>query len=124
MPWGDRTGPMGAGPMTGRGAGYCAGFDVPGYANPFGGRMGLGWRRGGGFGWGGRGWRHQYYATGQPGWARFGYPPAWAAPEAPWVAAPTREQEVEALRQQTEFLKGELDAINKRMADLEEKDQE
>ncbi len=26
MPGGDRTGPVGAGPMTGRGAGYCNGF--------------------------------------------------------------------------------------------------
>lgn len=34
MPGGDGTGPMGMGPMTGRGAGYCAGFEVPGYANP------------------------------------------------------------------------------------------
>ncbi|MCD6382905.1 MAG: DUF5320 domain-containing protein, partial [Thermoplasmata archaeon] len=25
MPWGDGTGPMGMGPMTGRGAGYCSG---------------------------------------------------------------------------------------------------
>ncbi len=34
MPWGDETGPMGQGPMTGRGAGYCAGYNTPGYANP------------------------------------------------------------------------------------------
>jgi len=59
MPWGDRTGPMGLGPMTGRAAGYCAGYPVPGYANPWipgwGGR-GRGWRgRGRGF-WG-RSWR-------------------------------------------------------------------
>ena len=33
MPRGDRTGPMGMGPMTGRGAGYCAGYDVPGFMN-------------------------------------------------------------------------------------------
>ena len=33
MPRGDRTGPMGAGPMTGRGVGFCAGYDVPGYMN-------------------------------------------------------------------------------------------
>ena len=26
MPGGDRTGPLGQGPMTGRGAGYCGGF--------------------------------------------------------------------------------------------------
>lgn len=33
MPRGDGTGPAGLGPMTGRGAGYCSGFTVPGYAN-------------------------------------------------------------------------------------------
>ena len=30
MPRGDRTGPQGMGPMTGRGAGLCAGFNMPG----------------------------------------------------------------------------------------------
>lgn len=34
MPWGDRTGPSGYGPMTGRAAGLCAGYQTPGYANP------------------------------------------------------------------------------------------
>jgi hypothetical protein len=34
MPGGDRTGPLGYGPMTGRGAGYCAGYVTPGYGNP------------------------------------------------------------------------------------------
>jgi len=34
MPAGDGTGPMGWGPMSGRAAGYCAGFAVPGYVNP------------------------------------------------------------------------------------------
>jgi hypothetical protein len=38
MPRGDGTGPMGMGPMTGRGAGYCAGYPVPGFMNPYGGR--------------------------------------------------------------------------------------
>ena len=33
MPGGDRTGPVGAGPMTGRGAGYCNGFNRPGGFN-------------------------------------------------------------------------------------------
>jgi hypothetical protein len=33
MPAGDRTGPSGAGPRTGRGAGYCSGSSAPGYAN-------------------------------------------------------------------------------------------
>ena len=31
MPSGDRTGPMGQGPRTGRARGFCSGFDTPGY---------------------------------------------------------------------------------------------
>lgn len=31
MPRGDRRGPDGAGPMTGRGLGYCSGNDQPGF---------------------------------------------------------------------------------------------
>ena len=42
MPRGDGTGPMGMGPMTGRAAGYCAGYPVPGYMNPTGGRWAFG----------------------------------------------------------------------------------
>ncbi|MBN1863537.1 MAG: DUF5320 domain-containing protein [Victivallales bacterium] len=34
MPGGDGTGPMGMGSMTGRAAGFCAGYGVPGYMNP------------------------------------------------------------------------------------------
>ena len=34
MPFGDGTGPAGMGPMTGRAAGFGAGFPVPGYRNP------------------------------------------------------------------------------------------
>lgn len=33
MPRGDRTGPLGLGPMTGRGAGFCKGFRAPGALN-------------------------------------------------------------------------------------------
>ena len=60
MPRGDGTGPMGMGPMTGRAAGYCAGFGVPGYMNAgpgFGYRRALGRGFGSGYGFGGgRGW--------------------------------------------------------------------
>ena len=46
MPYGDGTGPMGYGPMTGRAAGYCVGYNVPGYINPTpGSRPGI-WGRG------------------------------------------------------------------------------
>lgn len=41
MPFGDGTGPVGLGPMTGRAAGFCAGFPVPGYMNPVAGRAGF-----------------------------------------------------------------------------------
>jgi hypothetical protein len=34
MPRGDGTGPGGLGPMTGRAAGYCAGYSVPGFYQP------------------------------------------------------------------------------------------
>jgi hypothetical protein len=34
MPGGDRTGPYGDGPMTGRGLGYCADYSFPGYMVP------------------------------------------------------------------------------------------
>ena len=45
MPKGDRTGPASQGTMTGRRMGYCAGFNMPGFANSCFGR-GLGWRNG------------------------------------------------------------------------------
>ena len=50
MPRGDGTGPGGMGPMTGRAAGFCAGYSVPGFMNPIGGRLGLGLGRGRGMG--------------------------------------------------------------------------
>ena len=41
MPGGDGTGPAGMGPMTGRAAGLCVGFAMPGYMNPAVGRAGF-----------------------------------------------------------------------------------
>lgn len=59
MPAGDGTGPAGMGSMTGRAAGFCAGYPSPGYMNPYGGRYftgGFGMGRGVGPGFGrGRG---------------------------------------------------------------------
>ena len=121
MPAGDGTGPMGMGPMTGRGAGYCGGYGMPGYANPGPGRgLGIGWGWGGGWGRG-RGWRHWYYATGLPGWARFGYAPAWGAPAyGPYAAPPAPEQEMEFLKAQAGWLQQQLDSISQRIAELEQ----
>ena len=110
MPRGDRSGPQGFGPMTGRAAGFCTGNSVPGYMNPVPGRAGIG--AGQGFGGGGRGWRNQYYATGLTGWQRAAGWPAAYPPDPPYpVAFPyagppaqaTPQQEVDALRKQVEY---------------------
>jgi len=130
MPRGDGTGPMGMGPMTGRAAGYCAGYPVPGFMNPYGGRVGFGRGFGRGLGWGlgmGRGgWgrRNMFYATGLTGWQRAatGYvPPAYGAapPYVPPYAPPTKDQELEALKAQAEGFQQALDDIRKRMQELE-----
>ena len=107
--------------MTGRGAGFCAGYGVPGYMNPIPGRgfgMGFGRGRGGGRG-GGRGWRNMFYATGLTGWQRAaaGWPMAGGVP--PYAAAPTREQQLEALKGQAEYFEGALGDLRKRIGELE-----
>ncbi len=56
MPRGDGTGPMGMGPLTGRGVGFCAGYRTPGYANQS-------FWRGMRF-FGGRGYRRMFCITG------------------------------------------------------------
>ena len=111
MPGGDRTGPWGAGPMTGRGAGFCAGYAVPGAMNPVGRGYGLGRGWGGGGRWG---YRHWYHATGLPGWVRAGYGPAFG----PAPAAPTIEQDATYLENQAAWLRGELETLEGRLAEL------
>lgn len=115
MPRGDGTGPMGMGSLTGRAAGYCAGYGVPGYANPgYGRNFGMGFGRGRGFVGGGRGWRHCFYATGQPGWMRYGQ---FGAPMP--VAQPDPVMEKQALKAQADALATELEFIKKRLAEME-----
>ena len=111
MPGGDGTGPAGMGPMTGRAAGFCAGYAVPGYMNALAGRGFWGGGRGRG-----RGWRNWYYATGLTGWQRPGMgvvPPAYAP------VAPSRDQELQMLRAQAESIGNTLGDIQKRIAELE-----
>ena len=123
MPRGDGTGSRGMGPMTGRRGGFCAGYGVPGYANP-GPSWGLG--RFGGRG-GGRGYRNWYCATGVPGWARFCYAPAWCAPPQAWqgpqvppLGYPQQPQETQFLKQQAAWLQEQLQSIQERIAELEQ----
>jgi len=96
MPRGDGSGPDGFGPMTGRGAGYCAGYDRPGYANAgYRGRnFRMGFRRF--FG----GYRHD---------TRFYYP--YQEPVT-YNEKEFLESEIEALGKQLENLKSRLTQIS------------
>ncbi|MBN2243995.1 MAG: DUF5320 domain-containing protein [Acidobacteria bacterium] len=119
MPGGDRTGPAGFGPMTGRRAGFCAGYAAPGFMNPAYGIGGGGWGRG--FGGGGRRHRHWYYATGLPGWQRtFTDWPAYTPPfSGASVSPPTKEQELDALKNQAKYFEQALDDLRNRISEFE-----
>ena len=95
MPGGDRTGPMGMGPRTGRAAGFCSGYGFPGYANFGPGR----WFRRGGWWPGG-----------------FGYPGAASHPGG-YV------DEKEYLKEQAASIKEELNALEARLKELESKEE-
>ncbi|MBN2123063.1 MAG: DUF5320 domain-containing protein [Deltaproteobacteria bacterium] len=123
MPGLDGTGPWGEGPMTGGARGYCnPGYAAngPAYGRGYGFGRGRGFRRGfgPGFGWGrgygrGFGWRQAYPPVG--GW----YGPE---PYGPGYGGPygmNREDELGMLKEQAEMIKADLDAINKRMGELE-----
>lgn len=125
MPGGDRTGPAGMGPMTGRAAGYCTGNSYPGFASPypprFSGRRGFS-RMGRG-----RGYRNWYHSTGMPGWSRYeaGYP-AWGG-DVPYpmhddpymVEEITPKQEKDMLAGQADMLKQHISEIETRLKELE-----
>jgi len=116
MPKFDGTGPAGAGPMTGGGFGYCnpAGMArrpygglAPGYGRGFGRGRGFGQGRGFGRGLGPCGWGRGY------GW-QGSYGPAYAG-----ASATNSEDELRMLRDEASAIKDDLDAINKRIEELE-----
>lgn len=92
MPGRDGTGPMGAGAMTGRGMGLCAG-GVPGYGTGRGLGLGLGWRRGFGCG---------------RGFGRYFAP----------VTLPDDVPQKDILSQQKRVLESRLEMINKQLETL------
>ena len=107
MPRGNRTGPMGMGPRTGRGLGYCSGYNIPGYMHSapigrgraWGGRMGRG--RGRGWGWGN-----------QPGYA-ISYPSFYPEPISPTEEAKILEETLEDLKIQMKTVEKRIEALNK-----------
>lgn len=103
MPQGDRTGPNGQGPMTGRAMGYCAGYNSPGFTKgiPRGGAgFGRGMGRGRGFGW------------------RFRSMPQ---PQAPQPVELTAPEEKKILEADLVDLKAEMKEVEKRLKQLSTK---
>jgi hypothetical protein len=83
--------------MTGRRVGDCARHDLPGIDN-----QAPGYRTRFGNRGGGRGWRHRFYATGQPGWARVD-------------VSTTPEQELATLKEQAELLREQAELLRKQL---------
>jgi len=101
MPGGDRTGPFGAGPMTGRGLGFCGGNDAPEY--PYG-RRGLGRMFGqscGRFAGRGRGFRRWFSGGG---------------------AEAAGTDDIDFLKRRSESLGRALAGVNARISELEKKE--
>ena len=94
MPGFDGTGPMGMGPMTGGGRGFCS---------P----------------WGIRGAVHTY---GHPRWMGYGYPyygaGAYTPGIAPFTPSVSREQEFAFLKQQAQAMRAQLGEIEARISEL------
>lgn len=118
MPGFDRTGPMGAGAMTGGARGFCnpanAGYRAGNYG-------GFGYGRGGGFGHGYRAVMGGRFAKGfGRGYGRgnLGYSPPYAAPVA---TDPTSE--LDMLKNQAETFRNSLQSIQQRIVDLEKSTQ-
>jgi hypothetical protein len=87
-------------------------------------------------------WRRMYYATGLPGWVRFGYSPGWlgrspgglspifqygmVTPTTPQVPTPmppmslmSKEDQIKLLKRQRDMLKKQLEDLERRLAELE-----
>lgn len=99
------------GAMTGRGAGYCAGYDTTGTAGypTFGRGFGMGYGRGGFRGRGGGfRWRYRFQSPDAPPWMRFSdsFP----------NGSPDSEQGF--LQRRAESLKSELTRIQSRLAQM------
>ena len=105
MPGGDRTGPNGLGPMTGRRAGFCAGYSSPGFSNP---RYGYGRGRGRGFGRGFWGRRRYWYND---------YPEQ-------NINRPTNDDEKTYLENLIKDLENEINDLKVRLQDLKKEKKE
>ena len=109
MPRGDRTGPLGEGPMTGRQLGYGAGYDSPGYTKGPGMGMGRGFF--------GRG--RAFFGRGR------GYRFFWNRSDAPAPTESIREaDDLNSLRSEVEGLKSSLSSVLDKLNTLTSKKNE
>ena len=112
MPGGDRTGPLGQGPMTGRALGYCTGYPDPGFAN-----FGPGYGRGFGRGWG-RGFGRGFWGRGRGFWWRGNFPESYYSPPL------NTTEEKTYLENMVKNLEEEIKAIRERIQDLSKEKKE
>lgn len=107
MPGGDRTGPEGFGPRTGRAIGYCAGYSSPGFTK--------GVPRGRGFGRGrGRGFRSSFWERGRGFWRSEYYPE-------PYLRESYSEHDMDEktyLQDMIKSLEDELKAVKQRLQEI------
>jgi hypothetical protein len=99
MPGYDRTGPMGAGPMTGRGMGRCASYPGSGFG------MGRGFRRG-------------RFFRGPSGFAPV-QPARYIPVQYSQVPEYRKDDEIADLRAEKELAERDLDMIKNRLKELE-----
>lgn len=121
MPGGDRTGPEGLGPRTGRRLGYCSGYDSPGYTKGVprgGGGYGRGFGYGGGFG---RGWGRGFWGRGRRFW--HGYYPYYE-PSTGAYTEQDKEVEKSYLENIVKGLEEEIKAVKDRIKELSKKKEE
>ncbi len=110
MPQGDRTGPMGQGPRTGKSLGLCSGYDTPGFTRGFEGQgrgFGFGQNMGKGRGFG-RGYRFRNFGKGK-------------VQNFPNIYVMSKEDEINQLKLQAEYFKSSQQVIEKRLEELEGK---
>jgi hypothetical protein len=112
MPGGDRTGPQGMGPRTGRAAGFCAGYDVPGFMNPQQSRWGGTGRAGG------RGMAYRHGQQGGAGWGHGRGRMAFGLPPVPTEVPPVQPSNLEVLEARVGQLQTELSELRQLIGSL------
>ena len=116
MPGGDRTGPLGHGPMTGRGLGYCSGTNRPGYTTP---RYGRGFSRGRG-----RGFGRGFWGRGRGFWGSDYLDPYYPSYDVESYPQRSKEEEKSYLKNLISQLEDEIKLIKEKLRNITEEKKE